>query len=103
MCSPAAPGGAIAAPFRRNLPVSGARIVVKFCPMIRISHRGWWAAALLWVAAVGAAPADDTRVADAAMRADRAAVRTLVAQGASVNATQPDGTTALHWAARTDD
>jgi ankyrin repeat protein len=71
--------------------------------MMKIGRRGWYAAALLWVAAVGAAPADDARVADAAMRADRAAVRTLVAQGASVNAAQPDGTTALHWAARTDD
>jgi hypothetical protein len=71
--------------------------------MTKNGRRGWYAAALLWVAAVGAAPADDARVADAAMRADRAAVRTLVAQGASVNAAQPDGTTALHWAARTDD
>ncbi len=37
-------------------------------------------------------------VADAAMRGDAAAVRTLVAQKADVNATQPDGATALHWA-----
>ncbi len=37
-------------------------------------------------------------VSDAAMRGDAAAVRTLVAQKADVNATQPDGATALHWA-----
>lgn len=37
-------------------------------------------------------------VADAAMRGDAAAVRTLVAQKADVNATQADGATALHWA-----
>ena len=37
------------------------------------------------------------------MRTDRAGVRALVAQGADVNAAQPDGTTALHWAARTGD
>jgi uncharacterized protein len=38
-------------------------------------------------------------VADAAMRGDKAAVRTLLAKRADVNAPQPDGATALHWAA----
>jgi ankyrin repeat protein len=38
-------------------------------------------------------------VADAAMRGDKAAVRTLLAQHADVNLPQPDGATALHWAA----
>lgn len=37
-------------------------------------------------------------VADAAMRGDKAAVRTLIQQKADVNGTQPDGATALHWA-----
>jgi ankyrin repeat protein len=37
-------------------------------------------------------------VADAAMRGDTAAVRTLIAQHADVNAPQADGATALHWA-----
>jgi uncharacterized protein len=37
-------------------------------------------------------------VADAAMRGDKAAVRTLLAQRADVNAAQGDGATALHWA-----
>ena len=37
-------------------------------------------------------------VADAAMRGDKAAVRTLVEQKADVNAAQADGATALHWA-----
>ena len=46
---------------------------------------------------------DDTRVADAAMQRDRAAVRTLITQGADVNAAQGDGMTALHWAARRGD
>lgn len=37
-------------------------------------------------------------VADAAMRGDKAAVRTLLAQHADVNVPQADGATALHWA-----
>ncbi|HXP89029.1 MAG TPA: ankyrin repeat domain-containing protein [Bryobacteraceae bacterium] len=37
------------------------------------------------------------------MNRDRAAVRALVAQKADVNAPQPDGTTALTWAARAND
>src|SRR6059036_1212877 len=37
-------------------------------------------------------------VADAAMKGDKAAVRTLIQQKADVNAPQPDGATALHWA-----
>jgi ankyrin repeat protein len=42
-------------------------------------------------------------VADAAMRGDADAVRTLVRQGADVNAPQGDGMTALHWAALNGD
>src|SRR5262245_907027 len=41
----------------------------------------------------------DTRVADAAMRRDVAAVRALIRQSADVNGPQGDGMTALHWAA----
>ncbi len=41
----------------------------------------------------------DAPVADAAMRGDLEAVRTLVGQGSDVNAAQGDGMTALHWAA----
>ncbi len=42
-------------------------------------------------------------LADAAQRGDRAAVRSLLAAGADVNAAQGDGATALHWAAYRDD
>jgi ankyrin repeat protein len=49
------------------------------------------------------AAAADTRLIDAARRQDRAAVRTLIAQKADARARQPDGATALHWAAHWDD
>src|SRR5688500_8563878 len=42
-------------------------------------------------------------VADAAMRRDVEQVRTLLKQGADVNAPQGDGMTALHWAAEHGD
>ena len=61
-------------------------------------------AGLLFSAAgVAAAGGSDLRLADAVMRADREAVRTLLQQKIDVNAGQPDGTTALHWAVRRDD
>ena len=42
-------------------------------------------------------------LADAAMKRDRDAVRALLQRKADVNAPQIDGTTALHWAVRSDD
>lgn len=53
--------------------------------------------------AVAVRPAPDSPVADAAMRGDADAVRSLVAQGKDVNEAQGDGMTALHWAARNGD
>jgi uncharacterized protein len=44
----------------------------------------------------------DSRVADAAERRDAAAVRTLLKARAAVNGRQPDGATALAWAAHWD-
>jgi uncharacterized protein len=57
----------------------------------------------LLVVPIGAAAATDARLADAAMRRDTAAVRTLLAQKVDVNAEGTDGTPALHWAVRVDD
>ncbi|PYR02794.1 MAG: hypothetical protein DMF97_03605 [Acidobacteria bacterium] len=59
-------------------------------------------AALCLTALVRAAPSTSP-VADAAMRGDREAVRTLLKQGADVNAAQGDGMTALHHAAERGD
>jgi len=40
---------------------------------------------------------------DAVKSVDHEAVRTLLKQGVNVNSTEPDGTTALHWASYRDD
>ena len=52
---------------------------------------------------VSAAAAPDERLPEAAKRQDRAAVQALLEQGADVNARQPDGATALHWAVHWQD
>src|SRR6188508_1541508 len=72
------------------------------------SHRGrtvWIALSICLVAA--ALPLDagaaDRRLAEAAGRADTAAVRQLLSSGADVNAADADGTTPLHWAVWADD
>src|SRR4051794_10339372 len=49
------------------------------------------------------AAVSDPRLAEAAKKMDRAAIRTLLAQHVDANAVQVDGTTALHWAAQRDD
>ena len=49
----------------------------------------------------GAAP--DLRLIEAVRNSDASAVRALLKQRVDVNATQPDGATALHWAAYRDD
>ena len=49
------------------------------------------------------AAAADTRLLDAVKRQDRTAVAALLKERIDVNAAQPDGTTALHWAAYRDD
>ena len=63
------------------------------------------AGALTFVLAVTtvAAAATDLRVVTAARNQDTLSVRDLVKQGAAVNVSQPDGVTALHWAAQWND
>jgi ankyrin len=66
--------------------------------------RGCLAGLLLLAAAGSSVAADgDTRLADAAMRQDVTAVRSLIGQKVDVNVPGQDGTPALHWAVRVDD
>jgi ankyrin repeat protein len=52
---------------------------------------------------VGSAAAQDGRLVDAVKNRDAGAVATLLKQPLDVNLPQPDGATALHWAAHWDD
>src|SRR5262245_45509644 len=61
---------------------------------------GCFVMALLSAQGLTAAGSD---LADAAMNRNKDAVRSLLLKKADVNATQVDGTTALHWAVRADD
>ena len=67
----------------------------------RIGKAGLRAGALVALCAttLWAATALDAPVAEAAARGDLESVRTLLRDGADVNAAQGDGMTALHWAA----
>ncbi len=70
------------------------------------SRRGMVAVAALCAAVLlsAAAPTStESPLADAAMRGDSVRVRLLLKQGVDANASQPDGMTALHWAAARGD
>ena len=56
-----------------------------------------------WILASAHVAMAQSGLADAAMRHDNAAVRSLIDGGADVNAPQADGATALHWAAHYGD
>ena len=70
---------------------------------VSIGRAGLMGVLLLATAGSSAAAEGDTRLADAAMRRDVAAVRTLIGQKVDVNVPGLDGTPALHWAVRVDD
>ena len=57
----------------------------------------------LFLASLGFASTAGSAVADAVMNGDRDILRSLPADRQNINAPQPDGTTALHWAVRRDD
>jgi ankyrin repeat protein len=59
--------------------------------------------ALISFASLAELSATPALLADAAERGDRERVNALLAERADVNATQPDGMTALHWAVHRDD
>lgn len=61
-----------------------------------------WLPVALAATALGAA-APDSRLPEAARAGDRETVNKLIAAGTAIDAPEPDGTTALHWAVYHDD
>ena len=66
-----------------------------------ILRLGRSAVALLAMTSLAAA-ATDLRLSDAAQSGDADAVRRLLKEGVPVNASRPDGFTALHWAVQSE-
>jgi ankyrin repeat protein len=80
-----------------------SRSKVSFMPtFVFLRRRCFEALALILIAATAYA-ATDTRLVDAVKSQNMARARALVRAGAEINATEPDGTTALHWAAQWND
>ncbi len=75
--------------------MTGGRLVRGVCTSV--------AAAFCLSALLTAAPPGNSPVADAAMTRDTVTVRSLLRQGADVNAAQGDRMTALHWSAMNGD
>ena len=71
--------------------------------LVRRSGIAAKAAALVLLGAVSPLFAAEAPLATAVQRMDRGTIHQLIEKRADVNATQPDGTTALHWAAYHDD
>src|SRR5882724_2180871 len=71
-------------------------------PVTFRSLTAWWIMSLLSAASLLAASSDH-RLADAVKNKDTDAVRSLLKEHWDVNAPQPDGATALMWAAHWDD
>src|SRR5688572_12562318 len=69
---------------------------------MRIRARVLWPVMLLVILA-SRASSSDLALVDAVRHQDHDAVRRLLQQKVDVNAPQPDGATALHWAAYRDD
>ena len=69
---------------------------------MRLTRLGGWAAGLALAACGADAVGATVPLVDAVKNGDTAAVRALLPQS-DVNASEPDGTTALHWAAHRDD
>ena len=77
---------------------------MRLSPQVGLSLAAMVVATSLGVSAqTPPAPAKASPLADAAQRQDKQAVQALLKKKADVNATQPDGATALHWAVYAED
>src|SRR5678816_2157217 len=67
-----------------------------------IERRYYWSLAVLLLTSI-AASAADVRLIDAVKGGNKPLAQTLIQQRVDVNASEADGTTALHWAVRLQD
>ena len=71
---------------------------------MRVRVRNWVARGLLsLLSVVSLAAVNDLRMVEAVKHHDKEAMRALLKQRVDVNTPEPDGSTALHWAAQWDD
>ena len=68
---------------------------------VHVKHLVGWG--LVFMLSVGGLHASSVELIEAVQKQDKEAVRLLLNQHVDVNAAEPDGTTALHWAANRDD
>jgi ankyrin repeat protein len=71
--------------------------------MMRLNGLGGCVVGVLLSVSSADAAVATAAVAEAARKADKAAIRALLQKRADVNVPEPDGSTALHWAAYTND
>ena len=77
---------------------------MRLSPQVGLSFAAMVVASSLVVSAqTPPVPAKPSPLAEAAQRQDKQAVQALLKKKADVNATQPDGATALHWAVYAED
>jgi uncharacterized protein len=69
----------------------------------KLAHRLLLGGLFLFGSIPGSATDASAQLAEAVMRGDKDALRSLPGDRKAINAPQPDGTTALHWAVRRDD
>ena len=81
----------------------GSDVVQGFSPARSAGLKACTTTVLLLVASLMAAADARPPIVDAAKRGDRAALQTLIEMHADVNASEADGSTALHWASYRDD
>src|SRR5262245_530274 len=82
----------------------GSDVVQGFSPAESAGLKACTTTALLFaVSLIGAAADSRPPIVDAVKRGDRAALQTLIEKHADVNASEADGSTALHWASYRDD
>src|SRR5688572_25662615 len=71
--------------------------------VMRVAACRGWSVLLVLGVLIRPAAAGELKLVEAIKRGDTAAIRALLDRRSEVNATEPDGTTPLHWAVHAND